>query len=300
MPRKTSTSLVSKLASHTARDPARLLGDVIWWQLAGGEIDSENLARIWNSEMLPPEHLPEPPTAERAFRAALRSAQVGISDRLLRIAQDDADRLVVGIVAEHRQDADLHYQVEARVSLEHGTEALAADDPDHPIFHRIRERYQVCRRTCSVDDLRRAVVRTLEGLAAIQLRTHGGILFTPAPGAATVRRLQAAVGQIGDSRLFILPISDSAEGQATLTHVARRALEDDLEGLQAELKSFIESPPERESTLLRRLQQFEDLRARARLFSTVLQVRVDDLDKQIVTLEGVVNDMVTQRSNAAA
>jgi hypothetical protein len=47
---------------------------------------------------------------------------------------------------------------------------------------------------------------------------------------------------------------------------------------KAEVEGFVASPPDRPSTLVRRLDAFEGLRARANLYRDVLQVHVADLE----------------------
>lgn len=56
-----------------------------------------------------------------------------------------------------------------------------------------------------------------------------------------------------------------------LGDAARSAIEDDLKLLADEIDGFLREPPERSATLMRRLQTFEDLRSRARLYHSVLE-----------------------------
>jgi hypothetical protein len=63
------------------------LGDLIWWTLARGPLDRSTLENIWARAQLAPEHLPDPATAEKALKAAVREAAVGQPDRLIRIGQ---------------------------------------------------------------------------------------------------------------------------------------------------------------------------------------------------------------------
>jgi hypothetical protein len=60
--------------------------------------------------------------------------------------------------------------------------------------------------------------------------------------------------------------------------LSRGAIEDDLVALRAEIEGFLAEPPERASTLTRRLQAFEELRGKARLYYSVLTVHVKDLE----------------------
>lgn len=55
------------------------------------------------------------------------------------------------------------------------------------------------------------------------------------------------------------------------------------------------SPPDRPSTLVRRLDAFEPLKVRAALYRDVLQVHVDDLDKTLAELTGSVEHLLNEK-----
>lgn len=299
--KKIDTQLVSSLARHTGGEHGQHLGDVLWWELNGGEVARVDLARIWVEAGLPAEYLPEPPGEERAFRAAVREGQLGHSDRLLRVAAEDERRIVVGLVAENRDGAGgLTYGIEGRVVLDRQTKTVTTDIPDHPIVKRVTTRFDVLRQVHTLDDVRRSMGKVLDGLAAINLRTHGGVLWVPRTGADQLRRLQSAIERIGMSRMYVLPITETPEGAATLSEIAQNTLEQDLAELQAEIETFVQMPPDRGSTLLRRLDAFTALRQRAQLFATVLRVQVGDLDQKIGILERTVGEMVSARGGEAA
>ena len=97
----------------------------------------------------------------------------------------------------------------------------------------------------------------------------------------------ACIESIGHSKLYLLPIHDGPDASRALGDAATKSLEGDLAELKAEVESFLASPPERASTLVRRFDAFDAfdaLRGRAQRYKTVLQVQVTDLDK---TLDGL-------------
>ncbi len=120
-------------------------------------------------------------------------------------------------------------------------------------------------------------MKALDACAAVTLRDHGGVYWVPAPHAETVRRLQGAIEKIGSSRVYLLPVHASADASRTLGDAAKLAIEDELATLKAEVAGFIASPPDRLSTLVRRLDAFDALKNRAALYRDVLQVHVQDL-----------------------
>ena len=83
------------------------------------------------------------------------------------------------------------------------------------------------------DDLRRAVLKTLDSCAAVTLRDHGGVYWVPAPHAETLRKLQGAISMIGASRLDVVPIHATPEATAALGTAARASIEEELAGLPA-------------------------------------------------------------------
>ena len=75
---------LEKIRSTLARGGAHL-GDIVYWTLADARIDRSALEKVWTGAQLPPEFLPEPPTAEKAFKAAAREGALGQADRLIRL-----------------------------------------------------------------------------------------------------------------------------------------------------------------------------------------------------------------------
>jgi hypothetical protein len=139
------------------------------------------------------------------------------------------------------------------------------------------------------------MMKVLDACVAVTLRDHGGVYWCPAPFAETVRRLQTAVEKIGSSRVYILPVHASADATRTLGDAAKIAIEDELAALKAEVDGFVASPPDRPSTLVRRLDAFEGLHARANLYRDILQVHVQDLEKTLSDLTGSIELLLNQK-----
>jgi hypothetical protein len=271
------------------------VGDLLWWTLEDARVTRTKLEAVWNDAGLSPAFLPEPPTAEKALKTAVREAQTGRSDFLIRLGKEDDAQIVFAVVAEHRDEAgNVTHEQQTRITLHRGAPGpLAADDPTHDIVKVVSEGYNRLLYTHTVDDVRRALVKTLGSCAAITLRDHGGVYWVPAPYADTLRRLQRAVSNIGTSRLDLVPIHATPEATQALGDAARAAIADDVTALRAEIDGFLESPPDRPSTLMRRLQTFEELRGKARLYHSILQVQVSDLEEKLNELtthvEGLLN-----------
>jgi hypothetical protein len=273
------------------------LGDLVWWTLAEARIDRSTLETIWAGAHLAPEHLPDPPTAEKALKSAVRVAALGQPDRLIRLGKEDEAEIVFAIVRETKHDdGSISYQQETRVILDRQAETVSNDVVGHDLAGVVSLRFGELRSTHTADDVRRAMMRALDACAAVTLRDHGGVYWVPAPYAETVRRLQAAIEKIGSSRVYLLPVHASADANKTLGEAAKLAIEDELAALKTEVEGFVSSPPDRPSTLVRRLDAFEGLQARANLYREVLQVHVADLDQSLADLTATVEALLSERA----
>ena len=190
------------------------LGDLIWWTLAEARIDRSTLENIWAGAQLAPEYLPDPPTAEKALKSAVREAALGQPDRLIRLGKEDEAEIVFAVVRETKHtDGSITYQQETRVILDRQVESVSFDIPGHDLAGVITTRFGELRSTHMADDVRRAMMKVLDACAAVTLRDHGGVYWVPAPYAETVRRLQGAIEKIGSSRVYLLPVHASRRRQ---------------------------------------------------------------------------------------
>src|SRR5690242_17610062 len=80
------------------------LGDLIWWTLVDARLDRSILENIWAGAQLAPEFLPDPPTAEKALKAAIREAAIGQPDRLIRLGKEDEAEIVFAVVRETKHE----------------------------------------------------------------------------------------------------------------------------------------------------------------------------------------------------
>jgi hypothetical protein len=273
------------------------LGDLIWWTLAEARIDRSTLENIWAGAQLAPEYLPDPPTAEKALKSAVREAAIGQPDRLIRLGKEDEAEIIFAVVRETKHtDGSITYQQETRVFLDRQVESISFDIPGHDLAAVITTRFGELRSTHMADDVRRSMMKVLDACAAVTLRDHGGVYWVPSPYAETVRRLQGAIEKIGSSRVYLLPVHASADASKTLGDAAKVAIEDELAALKAEVEGFMASPPDRPSTLVRRLDAFEGLQARANLYRDVLQVHVQDLEATLSGLTATVESLLNQKA----
>jgi hypothetical protein len=75
------------------------LGDIVYWTLTDARLDRSTLETIWSAAQLAPEFMPEPPTAEKAFKTAAREAALGRPDRLVRLTLENEAEIVFAVVS---------------------------------------------------------------------------------------------------------------------------------------------------------------------------------------------------------
>jgi hypothetical protein len=269
------------------------LGDLVFWSLSDAEIQRSALEALWASAGLSFELLPEPPTAEKALKVAVRECAVGHPEHLLRLGKEDATEVVFAVVHEKRQgDGSLIYDQEAKIQLDRVNEHVNSDNPSHELVAAVRSAFSRLRMTHTADDVRRAIVKALRSFSAVTLRDGGGIYWVPRPHADQLRQLQTAIEQVGSSAFYLLPVHESAEASRTLGEVAKSSVEEELAALKREIEGFVVNPPERASTLVRRLESFDVLRAKAALYRDILHVQVTDLDAQLASLTTSVEELL--------
>lgn len=290
------TMNLKNLATVLAKSGAHL-GDVVFWQLTDARVDRATLESLWKCAGLDVVLLPEEPTAERALKQAVREAQVGQRDRLIRLGLDNEAEVVFAIVRESRDDSgNVAYFQEARVHLDRSKEVLTSDVTSHDIVQAVLASYRTLRNTHTADDVRRAIVKALGTWAAVALRDGGGVYWVPSVYAAELRRLQAAIEKVGSSKLHVLPVHQSADADRALGEIATASLEAELAELQTEIAAFVSMPPERTSTLTRRLEAFEALRDRAKLYRSVLSITVTDIDQQLQNMAATVEGLISKKA----
>ena len=272
------------------------LGDMVWWALSDASLKRSDLERIWQAAGLGVELLPEPPTPEKALRLAVRSAQLGQSDHLIRAAKDSEGELIYAVVREERLgEGVLAHRQEARVILEKTGGTVSSDMPSHPLAQAVLDAFSCSRNTHTADDVRRTLVKTLRTYSAVTLREGGGVYWVPRTFAAQLRQLEQAVRELGSSQLYVVPIHQTAATSKTLGAVAKGSLEAELAALKEELEEFKAVPPDRPATLERRLETFDQLRSRGQLYRDILQVEVDDLEEHLDAMAASIQELISGR-----
>lgn len=270
-----------------AAEKSGLLGTLFWWDLGQNRIEHNKLVEHAQAAGLDQSLLPAPVKPSAAFRRAWRSAAHRLeSDLLLRQVAETPDHLVVGVVKERPDitNLDLRYEVLARASFDKGTCSLTILET-HPVIDALPGLFQHYS-AITTEDIR-AMVLAFVRKSGLSIRHAGGVYFIPPPLAATLEALTQVLRATGSNTVWSLPIADLGDAGETLAVLAKETLDAEISTVEAELAAFDARDIEvRSGTLERRLEKFEQLRARTALMAGALSFRADGLLEKLTLLEG--------------
>jgi len=269
------------------------LGDITFWALHEAETDRATLEQVWVAAGLNRDLLPPPQTPEKALRQAVRSL-TSEHGRMLRQHPDTASRLTYSVVREiFESDDGPEYARVSKFELDRTTGILTGD-PTDPTFTAVQTAYQHFSSVATSREIMVLITNTLKSFSAVTLRDSGGVYWVPRTSSAGLRQMKDAIEKIGKSRVFLLPVFDTAEANATLQAAAQASLDAEVADLTKEIEAFQLEGTRGPAVLERRLERFEELRARAHLYGGILNVTAKDLDAAVLVLEDSVNTMLAE------
>jgi len=290
-------SEINRIAKAMASTDAPHIGSICMWTLTGCRINRDDLIKLYKKHGLDEAWLPPEIEGSVAFTKALRWAQRG--DRqgyMIRPIDDTKEAIIVGIVKEDvdKPKEDLAYGVEAKVKYNKEHESVQVTDSKHPLAGRIKALFTEMQEAYIGRDFTRMLTRNIaKRMGSICLRHTGGVYFVPVHHTETLLKHRAVMSEIG-AEFSVLPVYGNDLSKEDLGKQARRALEEEIKEVEAEIQKFKETAP-RGDTLKRRLEEFKELKKRAQMYAQLLQIKVVDInqglgdcEKQIKAILGVV------------
>ncbi len=271
------------------------LGTLTWWTLNGNRIAHDELVALAEKHGLEQRLVPKALKPTQAFRRACRKAASRIeAGQMLRKIADTPEEIVIGLVEElpNAAERDLEYKVLARIAFHKGTQKVSADLP-HETVEMIRNLYRRHFEHSS-DDIRWMISSFLQE-AGVSCRQSGGVFFVPEKFQETLDALSKVVEEIGDNRIYQLPIFDTEEARSSLQEVAQRTFDDELRALETALETY-DPDSVRSSTLERKLEEFDALRNRVNLFTDVLNFKAEGMQKRVETIRSGLRQVLDERS----
>lgn len=273
------------------------IGDLVWWELSDAKTERQVLETLWANAGLPQDLLPEKPEPRKAMRNAAKECSAGLKDRLIRLAYERDDAMAYSILDQHWvQGSETMAYVQSNLIKLNDTGAMTEiyiGDAKDDLAMKFHQSYFEFLLTHTTDEVRRCLVRTLDVLGAFALRKNGGFYWVPHPAAEVVRKLKSVVDNLGNSNMEVLPVHDNAEVVATLQKSAKDHLEDRVKDLLDEMEKFSQAKSVRQDTLDRRIKEFQALRDRAGLYSQILGLKVESIEKNVQSMEAMVRTMLS-------
>lgn len=261
------------------------LGNIVWWSLSDNNISHSELERLFDKLNLDKKYMPVEITPIQAFRRSWRyvSTKLDSKNLMLRGIAEDEKEITVGVVRElpNEEKKDLDYSLLARIIFDKSTSNISSDF-ENGVSGKIRYMYNHFL-SHNTDDVRKIFTVFLNE-AGIRVRQNGGVYYTPNQFEKTLNSICTLVEKIGCNQTYQLPIVDTMNAKNTLKAITKSSLDNDIKRLQDEIDKFDKSTM-RSSTLDKKLQDFENIRSRAKLFSRILNFRADKINKKIKQLK---------------
>jgi DNA-directed RNA polymerase beta subunit len=270
-----------------------LLGHMMWWTLDECTTTISDFTKVWKDAGLDEKWLPEGAGPARALRAAGKAVTKEGTGFIFRPAAETPSHVILAICREDKDGkGNNSYTQEAQVAVD-GAGTFSTDNVNHKMVAMIHAEFNRLWGVYVAQDITRAITNALGANAAVLLRKTGGVYYVPNTGTDAPARLQAAIQKVGRSEATVIPVFSDAAGtaQQQIGSAAKGSIEAELQDLAAEMDQFIEGvlndqpSPTIEHVMNRRLQTFDELRAKAVLFRDILAVEVKDLNEKLDILE---------------
>ena len=293
--------------------PGEYEGAIVWWGLTDALVSEADFRRRWIEAGLPEDVLPGSRSSHRNLTDAVTLAMNGVegfvvADIVRAGAHGDTTKLAILSRSVDATTDTVVDQQESVITLvtrpdPNGgpgtTVAATAGSNPHPLADRILAEFSRLEGQYTASEIRRAIVNALHRVSAVILREHGGVYWVAPVHTTTVEALHRVINATGQSEFDVLPLYRTGLTTATVSKAAARSLADEILALQDEIAEFEKEAP-RGGVLVRRLQQFEDLRGRARLYQGALGLDITALDRSVSALEATVDLLIRGPQQGAA
>lgn len=275
---------ISRLAESMARTDAPHIGSIVMWTLTGCRISREELVKLYDRHGLDHDWLPPEIEGGVAFHKAIREVKQSGWQKgyMIRPIDDNKDAIVLGIVKEdvNRPNEDLAYGLEAKVKYDKKNEAVRVTDSNHPLAAAIKAQFKDMVDTyVSIDFIRLLSKNIGHRMDSVCLRKTGGTYFVPAHKTEVLLKHRAIMTELG-AEFSVLPLYGNDLALEDVGKQARRSLEEEIKEIEVEIMRFKEAAP-RSDTLRRRIEEFKTLKAKAEMYSSLLSIKVKDINQGI-------------------
>lgn len=297
----------SDITNYLASTNGTVLGAFCGWSLQGGSLPKERVIAILEKHGLVDDFKLQKVGPTQGYRRAVMKSTTGKREdakyNTVKI-REDGDMIMHAIVqqsalagsasisnegGELALTGEIDFAIEFRVAFnkvarKNGTlasEMIYIENPEHPVAKKIRSLYDELSVMYTVNDIRAAFQAAFESWHGFSTLAHGGMWFLPSSAWDKAKAWQKALKEMGHQPLLI-PIFDSEDSRGELQELAASSVEAAVKMLKQELESFnTKDSKTRMSTIEKRFEKFQDLKAKTALYREVLGLEIEELDKGI-------------------
>ena len=312
---------VASVADAIMQSEGKHLGDLCGWSLHGlHPKDAVEAAAVkWGLEDDIACFLPKKAPNSCYRRAIAQTFGTGKKDErktMAYLVEETHDKLVHAIVMakviedENGDDTvsarDAEFKTEIKVGFDKRAYrdgaslegCLVAEDPDHPAAVALKAKYLEISEHYMSDEIRFAFQTAFDRKwNACPVLPHGGLWYVPAQYAEKVRAWHGFIGDLGMTTV-IIPTFDTKETIESLRAATRETLEGQLGDLREKLEHYstVGWDSVRDSTLERRMADFDDLRNRAELYESILGTTIEDIRTSLANCAARVQQDIEKRA----
>ncbi len=282
---------VTKLAG--VADGKKKMGNVVWWSVERNlNADGNKTVETFKNLGFPENELPQPLEPDIAFGRAIKKCTQKSAGWLIRKVFQNEDRTTYAVVKEKIDEAkeDAQYNREDRVILNRKTADVTLQKGLEP-SKEIQATYK--NSLGKIDNWRLTdfMLKQMKVNNALQLREMGGIYFVPFQYEDKLSLMEKGLEKVSpETVLYQLPIYEDTKAQNSLKTAFAEDFKKELASMGDELQKRIEAGATRASTFQNRLEEFKEIRERARAYEDLLHFKAKDVHEAIGKLETQVKE----------
>jgi len=298
-----------KTAAQKVKGAGTDIGAIVFYEFSGCRITPDDLTAVMKSEGggAAPSIVPTQAVKDvgRAFRLGR-----GKKDKFMgEIAHDDDDMVVVGILQKKRpgekrvaydQVDSITWDKKSNLWLSTGTNQ---EESVKGAISVLMGKIEQAQTYYGHEFLRPWLIQTELGLAgALKLKnTGGGPYYVTSHGMDKLNRLERICDQINGCVLSILDINSTPRAKKAVEHGVRNSLGNSLSELQQKIDNWKDSASRpRTDAVGSVFVQFKELKDQSNLYGQALQIKMEDLNKEIEECEKVLHGLLFDQSTSNA
>jgi len=277
------------------------LGYLLWWTIRDVSIEESKLNDLYVKTGLA-DYMPKHVSNRKSFWRALKKFGKTHPDLLIRKIGENDQKIVYGIVAEDQNftKEDLEYQIECKIVFWKETGSIAFSDDKHPAVQEMQLQYEKYCTHFIADDLRKAILSSIESLSSLDVRKQGGIYFVPVEFYETVAKFDELVSNLSSSAvMYTNPIPDLPRVRKKMFRAFMEQAEVELKEAAEELEKLRNDKGVRSSTIEARINRFKEFRDKATLYADLFKGKVEKIEERISSLEKVAQEVLLSLSEVA-